>query len=200
MRLSKTLHILTERSAKSALTLQDIVTLLGEKGHALLMSVFTIPFLQPIPTLGLSAPFGLMISMIGLCMMLRIPPWLPKRFKRLTINKDLLHSCSDVAERIFLRIEHLIKPRLLFMHRSIFHRTTGALILINGILMALPLPIPGTNSFPAWTLLILGLGEIEEDGLMTLIGYLLSAGCFIFFIVLAWVALTGVSVFNASFN
>jgi hypothetical protein len=199
MRLSKTLHTLKERSAVSALTLQNVVTLLGEKGHALLMCIFTIPFLQPIPTLGLSAPFGLMISMIGFCMMLRIPPWVPKRFKRLTIKKDLLHSCSDTAEKIFLRIEHLIKPRLLFMHRSIFHRITGALILLNGILMALPLPIPGTNSLPAWTLLILGLSEIEEDGLMTLIGYALSAGCFIFFILLAWAALTGVSIFNTSF-
>lgn len=197
MRLSKTLHVLKERSAVNALTLQDIVSLLGEKGHALLMSVFTIPFLQPIPTFGLSAPFGLMISIIGFCMMLHISPWVPKQLQQLKINREILHASSEIAEKIFLKIEHLIKPRLFFMHRFIFHRITGVLIFINGFLMALPLIIPGTNSLPAWALLVLGLGEIEEDGLMTVIGYAISGVCFIFFIALGWATLTGVSLFNA---
>jgi hypothetical protein len=191
MKLSQTFHQLKERSSTQELTIQQIVDMLADKGHALIMTVFTIPFLQPIPTMGLSAPFGLMISIIGFCMMIHVPPWVPLKFRQMKVNRDLLHRSSEVAEKVFLKIEKLIKPRWPIFQSQIFHRWTGFLILINGFLLSLPLPIPGTNSAPAWSLLILGLSEIEEDGALTLIGYLASLGTLIFFATLAWGAQAG---------
>jgi hypothetical protein len=71
----------------------------------------------------------------------------------------------------------------------------GFLLAIHGILMALPLPIPGSNSFPAWSILLIALAELEEDGILLWIGYLVSIASFIFFASLAWGAQAGIEKF-----
>jgi hypothetical protein len=41
-------------------------------------------------------------------------------------------------------------------------------------ILTLPLGVPFTNFFPAWTIILLALGILEKDGLLILFGYLFS--------------------------
>jgi hypothetical protein len=51
--------------------------------------------------------------------------------------------------------------------------------------MSLPLPIPFTNLFPAYTILFLAIGLLESDGLFILIGYSLTTATTAFFVSIA---------------
>lgn len=195
MKLSATLHHLREESKVRVLTVQSLLDALSDKGHSVLIAVFTIPFLQPLPTFGLSAPFGLIICIIGFCMMVGAHPWVPARFRQLEMKSEVATKSIEVAETIFSKIERLIRPRFELMTQfSVFRSMTGFLIMVHGFLMALPLPIPGTNSAPAWTLLVLALSQIEEDGYLVVLGYLMSVGVFAFFALLVFLPYYGINL------
>jgi hypothetical protein len=46
----------------------------------------------------------------------------------------------------------------------------GLALIVHGFLLALPLPIPFSNFFPALVLVLLTLGLLEEDILMVVLG------------------------------
>jgi hypothetical protein len=48
------------------------------------------------------------------------------------------------------------------------------------------MPIPLTNLFFAYPILAFGLGLLEDDGLMIVVGYLLTLVCFSFFTAIIW--------------
>lgn len=197
MKLSAVLDDLKLQAQSRELVVQDLLDALGLKGHSVLIVVFTIPFLQPIPTFGLSAPFGLSIALIGFSLAFGLKPWLPERFRKLKMNQQVAIKSIDVAETIFVKIERIIKPRfyVLISSKPVIC-VTGLLIFVHGVLMALPLPIPGTNSAPAWCLLVLALAQVEEDGYLILLGYFLTALSFAFFALLVFLPMYGVEFFS----
>jgi hypothetical protein len=184
MEFSRSLNQVLEVSKKAPITVGYLMDVLKEKGHCLLISVFVLPFLQPLPT-GLSTPFGLCIALMGLFLMLGLTPWVPEKFRKLNLSSELALKCIEVAEKFSKKVELLIRPRWLWLvHSKIAQIFLGLLILLNGFFLALPLPIPFTNAIPAWCLLIMAVSQIEEDGICMLVGMLLGALSTAFFIVL----------------
>ena len=57
-------------------------------------------------------------------------------------------------------------------------------ICILGIFLALPLPIPLSNLTAAWSIFLIALGILEDDGVFVLIGYLISFLTIIVFIIM----------------
>jgi len=57
-------------------------------------------------------------------------------------------------------------------------------MLTAALVLLLPLPIPFTNSFPAWAILLLAAGLLERDGLFILGGYVVFAAGVFYFIFL----------------
>ena len=53
-------------TTREGATIGDVEARLGRRSHAVLAALACLPFLTPIPTPGLSIPFGLLISGIGL--------------------------------------------------------------------------------------------------------------------------------------
>ena len=68
------------------------------------------------------------------------------------------------------RFSKLVRPRL-----------NAFLILFMGVLMALPIPFPGTNTFPAWAIVFLATAQAEQDGILVLWGYASILVTFIWF-------------------
>ena len=50
----------------------------------------------------------------------------------------------------------------------------GLSIASGGLLLLLPMPIPFHNMIPAWAVVFLASGMMERDGLMVLLGHLMT--------------------------
>jgi len=144
---------------------------LGVRGHALLVFFLSLPFLQPVPLLGLSAPVGAAIAILGMMMALGRPPWLPRRYLDRDLPAHVVARVARAGQSLLRRAERFIKPRGQWFHRHRWARPiAGVVIAVSGLELALPLPIVFTNTLPAMVIVTTAVGLIEEDAVLTVIG------------------------------
>ncbi len=164
--------------------LSDILASTQGRGFNLLLLLIGLPFLTPIPLPGFSTPFGLVVLLIGARLALGRRPWLPKKLLHRQLPARFVAKLLGAASRIVRWLEVLLRPRLDFLHEQwIYRRIAGTLIMLSGLLLLLPLPIPFSNSLPALTVVLLAAGAMERDGVFFL------AGCAMFSATLAYFAL-----------
>jgi hypothetical protein len=181
-KLSVELANLRDRSAERAVTLREVIYTLHGRAYMLLVLLLALPFITPIPLPGLSTPFGLAILLIALRLSLGQRPWLPMKLQRKELPPGFLRKLLAVAERVIRFFEKFLRPRLTFItDTALLAQLHAVLMLVAALVLLLPLPIPFTNSFPAWTILLLAAGLLERDGWFILGGYLVFiAGVFYF--------------------
>lgn len=181
-RLLNAIDLIEKESATKGLTLGELVTLLGEMGHGILILLLCLFFLQPIPIPGLSTPIGAIIIISAVLQFMNKAPWIPKSFRHREISQKALHKVAVIARKIWARIERLLHPRLLFLTRNPGFRFLNLVILIlSACLLALPLPIPFTNTIPAVVILSIVFAQLEDDGFMILFSYFMSVVMVAFF-------------------
>jgi hypothetical protein len=178
--LSTDLATLHARVKDKALTLAELKHALKGRSSAMLLILLALPFcFVAIP--GLSMPFGIAISLIGAGLVIGREPWLP----RFIMNRRLSSARSDQllagAIKVARRLEKFVRPRLSFLHAGPgMLRLIGFGIVIAGVGLMLPLPIPFSNSIPAWAVVLLAVGMMEKDGLCVLLGHLTAVGTWVF--------------------
>jgi len=151
--------------------LSKIAEFIAFRGHSVFLVFFSFPFMLPIPVPGLSIIFGIIIAISGLRISIGKPPWLPQSFLNREVSTEKARSLFVGASRVLVQIEKFTKPRLTAIFQTFwFKPLDGALLILMGVLLALPLP-PGTNFPPALSILCMGLGMLEKDGLFILLSY-----------------------------
>lgn len=172
-----------KKSEPNGLTLKQLIDLFQNRSHPLIILFLSLPFVQPLPLFGLSSILGAIIFLSGLLMIFQIKPWVPIRFHEKIINKNLLQSCTSTLIKVLSRTGKLIKPRFTFLSTSLPAKVfNGLLIMLFAFLLALPLPIPFTNSVPAYFLIMNAVGSLEEDGLLIGLSYLVAIAGVVFFV------------------
>ena len=154
-----------------AITLKELVEVMGERGHATAMIVLALPFLLPVPTMGLSAPAGFAIAVLGLCLALRVRPWLPGFLARRVVPADTLTRAVAAATHASQGLEKVLKPRLGVVLWPVPHALMGLAIFGAGIALGLPIPLPFANAVPALAILLFATGLVERDGAFVLAGH-----------------------------
>lgn len=171
--LTKDLDSLLVKAQESDLSMTEIIQSLGFRGHAFITLILATPFCSPLPTFGLSAIFGLAITFVSFFIILNKDPYIPSKYGDKKIPKEHLFKFLTYAKKFLGFLSKFVKPRMKFLAKVLPVRTTSAvMIAICGFLLALPLP-PGTNAPPAIAIVILSLGLLEEDYLMSLLGMIL---------------------------
>ncbi len=153
-------------------TIGELVGALSERGFGILLVLISLPSALPIPAVGYSIPFGLLIALLGLQLIWgRAVPWLPERLCKRAVPRLVVPLLADKGIQLLRRIERFLKPRVRSLNSSvIFRGLIGLFVLVMGTLMMIP--VPGTNTLPGLTILLIGLGLVENDGLLTIIGLL----------------------------
>ena len=183
-KFSQELQALAQQFADRPARLSELLAATQGRGFDLLLLVIALPFLTPIPLPGLSTPFGLVVLVIGARLALGRQPWLPERLLRRELPPRFIGKVLAAGSRAVRWLEVLLRPRLDFLHAQwIYRRVAGTLIMLSGLLLLLPLPIPLTNSFPALTVVLLAAGALERDGVFFL------GGCAAFTATLAYFGL-----------
>jgi hypothetical protein len=184
-KLSEELADLRARLGAKPMTLREVIHSLRGRAYTLLVILLALPFITPIPLPGLSTPFGLAIAFIALRLAQGQRPWLPMKLQRKQLPAGFFDRVFAVAGKVIALLETFLRPRLaLISAPGAMLQLHALFILISALVLLLPLPIPFSNSFPAWTILLLGAGMLERDGLFILLGYLVFVLGVFYFILL----------------
>lgn len=182
-RLSAELLQLAESVRDEDITLGTLVEHLEGRVYTLLLVLLSIPFCQPVIIPGLSAPFGVVIALLGLRFALRQHPWLPKRMLAMKLKAKFLPSVMRGGAKILRQFERFLHPRMTKIFDSpLTHLVAGLAISISGLLLALPLPIPLTNIVPAVAIMLIAAAFSERDGYCLIVAgaaFTLNVGFFI---------------------
>ncbi len=172
-RLSSDLKSILTLCEHDDLSMDRILSVLGDRGFGLLLVFLSLPSALPVPAAGYSTPFGVIILLLGLQMLCgRRVPWLPGWTSRITIKRDLSRNMLGTAIRLFEKIERFLKPRLAWASGRGGLTVIGILVCAMATLMILPIPL--TNTFPAMVIFCIGVGMIEEDGYAILVAILIA--------------------------
>lgn len=153
-------------NADGHITLRQVLDQLEVRSFGILLAILSLPSALPVPAPGYSVPFGIALIFLGVQMVLdRDYPWFPERVlaREIAIKKNSKLVRSMV--RFSSYFERFIKPRLVFVYGTHgCRRLLGAVVLACGISMCIPVPL--TNTAPALGIFLIGLGSLEEDGLV----------------------------------
>jgi hypothetical protein len=163
-----------------ALTLGAVDDRTAHAGFGFLLAFLA---LVAIPFFGLSTPFGLAVAFLGAQLAAgKVHPWLPGWLRRRVLPAGALRWLSEKLARFAARLERLVRPRLLGLVRG---RLVGLGVLLQGVGLALPLPIPGSNWLFLAPILVYAIGLLEDDGGWILVAHaanLVQVGLAIVFI------------------
>lgn len=165
MSLSAVLCKLEQESAEHPITIRRMLEYLSGRGYPAVIAMFSVPAILPV----IAAPMGFVLIFSGLRMALGRKLWIPVRVQDYEVPRGKVVEMIKAASSLCLKIEKALKPRYCIICTHPWsHRIHG--FLITAIAIMLPLPIPGTNWLYAIPILIIGLGLMENDGLVVLIG------------------------------
>jgi hypothetical protein len=183
---SADLHAVAVHFEARSAQLGELLEATKGRGYHLLLFVVALPFVGPVPLPGFSIPFGLAIAVIGARMAVNRTPWLPGWLLHRRLPPRVLAQTLRGAGRIVTALEGVSRPRLSHLSGAYgSQRLSGVLITASGLFMTLPLPLPFSNSLPAWTVLFLTAAALADDGLMLLGGVAVFAVTTAFFVFVA---------------
>ncbi len=181
-RLSEELRALLADSDGRGMTVWEIEKQLKGRGVAVLVVLMAAPFVLPLLP-GASTPFGMAILFLGVRIALRREPWLPRFIRQRHLSPSVLKRVINGGIKVAERMERVVKPRMKFLQQTRMIQLIGVSLAAGGLFLALPLPVPFSNTLPAFSIVLLAAGMMERDGLLVVIGHGLGA--------LAWGVLIG---------
>lgn len=186
-RLSRIFQDLAVR-AEDKITVAEIRQALGDRSFATLLVFFSSLNLLPFPP-GSTLIFGPPVVLIALQMVLgNRTAWLPRFLLDKSIDAEKFRHMSERVIPRLIWIERLIKPRYWPFARDHADRAIGVIALILAI--AVTLPIPLGNWFPAFSCVLVGLALSERDGV--LLGVAVACGTLSLLVIAAVVGAAGV--------
>lgn len=155
-------------------TLFDILELAGERTFGFLLVLLALPSALPVPAPGYSIPFGIVIFLLAVQLMVgRVEPWFPKWFRDRSLSLAQAQGIIKAANPWLKRLESFSRPRYTFLCTSRAGRIMlGAAIALMGVSMMIPLPL--TNTLPAIGVFVIGFSLIEDDGFISIMGLTIS--------------------------
>ncbi len=167
---------------------------LGANGPFLLAIIMTVPFLSPVPVPGISTPFGIGLMSIGLYTAWHRRPRLPGFVARRELPAGVLGRLLTWVAKPLAWLERLTRPRYRALVAPGPVRVVSGLVMAAlGILLALPMVVPFTNSLPSYGIVLLCMGWLCRDGLMAMLGWVMFVVTLLFFAAIGIAAWLGVS-------
>ncbi len=168
--LSQVLAQLAERQSGDV-SVRCIRNALADRSFATFL-VFTAAInMLPFPP-GSTLILGVPIILVALQMVAgRQAVWLPETFLRRSVSQDRFARMTGRLIPLLQRLEGWVRPRHWpFSDHRRAERIVGAFALVLGL--AVTLPVPFSNWFPAFACALCGLALSERDGLWLTIGIL----------------------------
>ena len=160
------LDALIDGDQEQGLDYDDLLAGLGRRAFGMLLFVASLPAFIPIPVGGaVSGPLVVLIAtqlLVGLR-----KPWLPAFIAERAPRRQALARFERIVDPWLRRLERLVRPRLpAVLDHRLGTAFTGLLLLLLGLLLALPIPL--TNYLFGGIILLFALALLERDGALML--------------------------------
>lgn len=173
------------------LTINQLLERTEGRGVYLVIILLALPFVVPVPLLGLSTILGAVVAWLAVRLALGKTPKVPHRFGDRKMPPGLRKKIRAGGVKILRVIEKQIRPRRsVWMTWPVTLKANAAVLALLALLLTLPVPIAFTNTFPALAIVFVAASMMEEDGLMIWMGYAMSLAAVVYFGLLAGVIAT----------
>jgi hypothetical protein len=168
-------YFLDEADANQSdqVTLEDILTLAGERIFGFLFVLLALPSALPVPAPGYSIPFGILLFILAVQLITGATvPWMPAGFRTRSLSLTQVQGVVKAGLPWLRRIEAISRPRLTPVCTSLPGRVVIG-VAISLMAISMMIPIPGTNTLPAIGIFVTGFGLLDDDGAISLGGLVL---------------------------
>jgi hypothetical protein len=177
--LSATLDRLFAGPRDSQLTVAAFLEGLETRSYPFIVAALVLPNCVPTGIPLLSTVTGIpMVLAVAQAFLGRASPWVPDAIGRQSMSRgklqDFLARIRPWLERLGPAIHSRYAWWVTGTPRRLMHVACAVIVVI------LALPIPFDNLFAAWAILFFCLALLEDDGLMAMLGWLLTV------VTLAW--------------
>ncbi|NQZ14638.1 MAG: exopolysaccharide biosynthesis protein [Alphaproteobacteria bacterium] len=177
--LSHLLDDIREQVKDETVSLAQLLEMFHERGFGFFLFLFALPAALPMPAIGINAIIALPLLLLTAQQALgRHTIWIPQKMSAKTISQKRIYGFVDGARPWIKRLEFFIRPRLGFITQGVFSNIIGAMGFIMALAVSIPLPL--TNTVPAFGIALMSVGVLMRDGLAVIAGALIG---------LAWVTL-----------
>ena len=153
------------------ITIGEIVDRIDERGFGLLMLVLGLPMLIPILPPGASTLVGPTYSLLALRLIIGMDrPWLPGFVRRKELSAKTLGTLRRRGVPLVQRIERFSRPRFRVLNHPVIVRVAAVNVFLMGLVLLSPAPF--LNTLPALSVIFIGLGLLNDDGIFLLAGLL----------------------------
>ncbi len=195
-RTSEVLRELAEGEGERV-TFRDILTRLRHRAFGFTLLIFALPCCLPMPP-GIPTVCGIALVIIAVNLMAaRQRLWLPRAIADKSVARADLQRMVERMDRHLTRLEKICKPRFAIVTEPVGKALIGLVILALGIVMILPIPFVG-NMPPGFAATLIAIGMTERDGLIVLIGALISVVAIAVASVATWAGIVGLINYFAS--
>lgn len=164
------LDAFAEGDPEDHLRLGDLVSDLRQTAFGMLLFVGVLPAFLPIPGVA-GAISGPLVVLIGAQLMIGLrKPWLPGFLARRGPHRKAMQRFRDLMAPWLRRLEKLVRPRMPgVLEHPVASAFTGLLLVLLGLLLALPIPF--TNYVFGVLMLLFVFALLERDGALMLVAW-----------------------------
>ncbi|MDZ4876968.1 MAG: hypothetical protein CLLPBCKN_006403 [Chroococcidiopsis cubana SAG 39.79] len=171
-RISELLQRFVSQHQGDEVCLRDLFDEMGERAFGPTLLLCALPEALPLPIAGISALVAMPLLLVSGQLVLGYQqPKLPDLLLEQRFKKEHCEQVISGAIPFLEKLEGFVEPRWSFFTSPEAERCVGALLLILGFIIALPIPFG--NMLPAIAIVLICLGLIEKDGLIIAISGLI---------------------------
>lgn len=167
---SKLLQTLDNLRHSPGITLGRLSDELKDQALVMVCLISILPFLQPIPVPGLSTILGFVTLLQGISLILGKKPLLTRKMKEVEISPErfeVIYKAAQTLTKVTSKISVTTHP---WTNSRASRLICGIAIIFSAAFLALPLPIPFSNSVPAFSIAFICMGLLEEDIFLVITG------------------------------
>lgn len=189
-RLTVALANCAQRAKAGPLSFGEVIAEIGDRSFAFICLLIALPFMIPVSLGPISTIGGAAFATLGWQMIRgRDTPWLPKRLAAVTLTERQIELMLSACRRVLNVCRKISGERFTsWIDGERGLAFAGVMIIIAGILIAVPLPgLPLTNTIPALCVIFACVALLERDGLMLLVALFWLVATIVYFTVIGYI-------------
>lgn len=156
------------------ITVGEIIDRIDERAFGLLMVILGLPMLIPVLPPGASTLIGPLYSLLALRLIIGMDrPWLPRFVRRKELSPQTLAALRRRGIPLIQRIERFSRRRFRILNNPVIVRVAAVNVFVMGLVLLSPAPL--LNTLPALSVIFIGFGLLNDDGLFLMLGLTVGA-------------------------